>query len=153
MSLLDGTEVVYVARVLSDHLITLRLYVGSRLPAYASSMGRAMLAFLPEGEAEAVLDKSDLRPLTEYTITDRRRLLAELRRIRTRGYAVNEQEVALGVRGIAAPIISSASRPVAAINLSTSQPLGRSEIETVLVPRLLETAGAISGLVKQLGAD
>ncbi len=153
MSFLDGTEVVYVARVLSDHLITLRLYVGSRLPAYASSMGRAMLAFLPEGEAEAVLDKSDLRPLTEYTITDRRRLLAELRRIRTRGYAVNEQEVALGVRGIAAPIVSSASRPVAAINLSTSQPLGRREIETVLAPRLLETAGAISGLVKQLGSD
>ncbi len=153
MSLLNGTEVVYVARILSDHLITLRLYVGSRLPAYASSMGRAMLAFLPEAEAEAVLDRSDLRPLTEYTITDRRRLMAELRRIRMRGYAVNEQEVALGVRGIAAPILSAAGRPVAAINISTPRPLGPREIETALAPLVIETAGAISALVKQLGSD
>jgi len=153
MSLLDGTEVVYVARVLSHHLITLRLYVGSRLPAYASSMGRAMLAFLPEAEAQAVLDRSDLRPLTEYTITDRRRLMAELRRIRSRGYAVNEQEVALGVRGVAAPILSATGRPVAAINISTPQPLGPQEIQAVLAPRVLEAASAISALVKQLGSE
>jgi PcaR/PcaU/PobR family beta-ketoadipate pathway transcriptional regulator len=153
MSLLDGTEVVYVARVLSDDLITLRLYVGSRLPAFASSMGRAMLAFLPESEAQAVLDRSVLRPLTEYTMTDPQRLLAELRRIRAHGYALNEQEVALGVRGIAAPILSAAGRPVAAINISTSQPLTPPEIEARLAPRVLETAGAISALVKELGSD
>jgi IclR family transcriptional regulator, pca regulon regulatory protein len=111
MSLLDGTDVVYVARVLSDHLITLRLYVGSRLPAYASSMGRAMLAFLPEAEAHNILARSDLQPLTPHTITDPDRLMAELQRIRSRGYAINEQEVALGVRGIAAPILDNTVGP------------------------------------------
>jgi IclR family pca regulon transcriptional regulator len=153
MSLLDGTDVVYVARILSDHLITLRLYVGSRLPAYATSMGRAILAFLPEQEAEAILDRSDLRPITEHTITDRRRLKAELQRIRARGYSTNDQEMAIGLRGVAAPIMASNGRPVAAINLSIPRPLGPAEIEKTLAPRLLETASAISALVKQLGLD
>lgn len=153
MSLLDGTDVVYVVRLLSDHLITLRLYVGSRLPAYATSMGRAILAFLPEQETEAILDKSDLLPITEHTITDRRRLKAELQRIRARGYSINDQEMAIGLRGVAAPILSSTERPVAAINLSIPRPLGPTEIETNLAPRLLETAAAISALVKQLGLD
>ncbi len=153
MSLLDGTDVVYVARILSDHLITLRLYVGSRLPAYATSMGRAILAFLPEKESEAILDKSELLAITEHTITDRRRLKAELQRIRARGYAINDQEMAIGLRGVAAPIMSSTGRPVAAINLSIPRPLGPTEIETSLAPRLLETAAAISALVKQLGLD
>jgi len=153
MSLLDGTDVVYVARILSDHLITLRLYVGSRLPAYATSMGRAILAFLPEQEAEAILNKSDLLPITEHTITDRRRLKAELQRIRARGYAINDQEMAIGLRGVAAPILSSTGRPVAAINLSIPRPLGPTEIEGSLAPRLLEAAAAISALVKQLGLD
>jgi len=151
MSLLDGTDVVYVARVLSDHLITLRLYVGSRLPAYASSMGRAMLAFLPEAEARNILARSDLQPLTPHTITDRDRLMAELQQIRSRGYAINEQEVALGVRGIAAPILDEHGRPVAAINISTPQPLEADQIAKQ-VPRVLETAGAISALVKQMGS-
>jgi IclR family pca regulon transcriptional regulator len=153
MSLLDGTDVVYVARILSDHLITLRLYVGSRLPAYATSMGRAILAFLPEQEAEAILDKSELLAITEHTITDRRRLKAELQRIHARGYAINDQEMAIGLRGVAAPIMSSTGRPVAAINLSIPRPLGPTEIERSLAPRLLETAGAISALVTQLGLD
>jgi IclR family pca regulon transcriptional regulator len=153
MSLLDGTDVVYVARILSDHLITLRLYVGSRLPAYATSMGRAILAFLPEQETDAILDKSELLAITEHTITDRRRLKAELQRIRARGYAINDQEMAIGLRGVAAPIMSSTGRPVAAINLSIPRPLGPTEIEKSLAPRLLETAAAISALVKQLGLD
>jgi IclR family pca regulon transcriptional regulator len=153
MSLLDGTDIVYVARILSDHLITLRLYVGSRLPAYATSMGRAILAFLPEQETEAILDKSELLAITEHTITDRPRLKAELQRIRARGYAINDQEMAIGLRGVAAPIMSSTGRPVAAINLSIPRPLGPTEIEKNLAPRLLETAAAISALVKQLGVD
>ena len=153
MSLLDGTEIVYVARLLSDHLITLRLYVGSRLPAYATSMGRAILAFLPESEAESILERSELRPVTEHTIVDRRRLRTELQRTRARGYSFNDQEIAIGITGVAAPILSSNGRPVAAINLSIPRPLGAGEIETTLAPRLLATARTISALVQQLGLE
>lgn len=153
MSLLDGTEIVYVARILSDHLITLRLYVGSRLPAYATSMGRAILAYLPEAEADAILVKSDLRPVTDRTITDRRRLKAELQRIKARGYAINDQEMAIGLRGVAAPILSSSGRPVAAINLSIPRPFVTGEVESALAPRLLETSRTISALVQELGHE
>jgi IclR family pca regulon transcriptional regulator len=86
MGLLDDTEVVYVARVLSDHLISLRLYVGSRLPAFAASLGRAMLAFMPEDEAMDIIDRSELVSITSHTISDRKRLLSELRKIRKQGY-------------------------------------------------------------------
>jgi len=154
MGLLDGPEVVYVARVQSEHLISLRLYVGSRLPAYASSLGRAMLAFLPERDAEEILDRSSLEPITEKTIVDPRRLKAELRRIRARGYALNDQEIAPGLRGVAAPILSASQRPIAAINISVPRPLTEpNEMENVLAPKVLETARAISELAGQLSIE
>jgi IclR family pca regulon transcriptional regulator len=154
MALLDGTDVVYVARVLSDHLISLRLYVGSRLPAYASSLGRAILAFLPQEEAEAILDRSDLQPITSHTIVDRRRLEAELRRVRARGYVVNDQEIAEGLRGVAAPVLGATQRPIAAVNISIPRPLaGPDEIDKVLAPAVVETARAISALANQLAIE
>ena len=154
LGLLDGTEVVYVARVLSDHLISLRLYVGSRLPAYASSLGRAMLAFLPDDEAQAIIDRSELKPITRHTITDRRRILAELQRVRAQGYAFNDQEIAEGLRGVAAPVLSAAGRPIAAVNISIPRPLdGPAEVATVLAPKVMETARTISALASQLAIE
>jgi IclR family pca regulon transcriptional regulator len=151
MGLLDGTEVVYVARVLSDHLIALRLYVGSRLPAYAASLGRAQLAFLPEDEAEAILDRSELRRLTTHTIVDRRRLTRELKRIRSHGYAVNNQEIAKGLHGVAAPVLTASGRPIAAINISIPRPLNEpGEIENLLAPKVMQTARAIGQLAGTL---
>jgi PcaR/PcaU/PobR family beta-ketoadipate pathway transcriptional regulator len=154
MGLLDGTEVVYVARVLSDHLIALRLYVGSRLPAYASSLGRAQLAFLPHEEVEDILDRSEFAALTDHTIVDRRRLLAELKRIRSQGYAVNNQEIAKGLRGVAAPVLAGSRRPIAAINISIPHPLREpDEIEHVLAPKVVETGQSIGALAGQLGIE
>jgi PcaR/PcaU/PobR family beta-ketoadipate pathway transcriptional regulator len=154
MGLLDDTEVVYVARVLSDHLISLRLYVGSRLPAYASSLGRAMLAFMPEDESEAILDRSELQPLTGHTIVDRKRLTAELRRIREQGYALNDQEVANGLRGVAAPVLTDSGRPLAAINISIPHPLkGPEEIEDDLAPKVMATAREIGALAGKLAIE
>lgn len=154
MGLLDDTEVVYVARVLSDHLISLRLYVGSRLPAYASSLGRAQLAFLPEDEAEDIIDRSNVVRITGHTIVNRRRLTAELRRIRERGYALNDQEIADGLRGVAAPVLSASGRPIAAINISIPHPLrAAGEIEDVLAPMVMRTAGAIGELAAKLAIE
>jgi IclR family pca regulon transcriptional regulator len=151
MGLLDDTEVVYVARVLSDHLISLRMYVGSRLPAYASSLGRAMLAFLPEDQATDIIDRSNLVPITSHTISDRKRLLAELRKIRKQGYAFNNQEIANGLRGVAAPVLTDDGRPVAAINVSIPHPLkGPEEIEEVLAPKVIATANEIGALASKV---
>jgi IclR family pca regulon transcriptional regulator len=151
MGLLDDTEVVYVARVLSDHLISLRLYVGSRLPAYASSLGRAILAFLPPEEAESIIDRSELKPLTSHTIVSRKRLIAELKKIRAQGYALNDQEVANGLRGVAAPILAEDGHPLGAINISIPHPLkGPEEIENELAPKVMATAHEIGALAGKL---
>jgi PcaR/PcaU/PobR family beta-ketoadipate pathway transcriptional regulator len=154
MGLLDDTEVVYVARVLSDHLISLRLYVGSRLPAYASSLGRAILAFLPAEQAEGILDRSELKPLTGHTIVNRKRLSAELKQIREQGYALNDQEVANGLRGVAAPVLTESGRPIAAINISIPHPLkGPEEIEDELAPKVMATAREIGLLAGKLAIE
>jgi PcaR/PcaU/PobR family beta-ketoadipate pathway transcriptional regulator len=153
MALLDGADVVYVARLLSHHLLALRLFVGSRLPAYASSLGRAMLAFLPDDEVEAILEGVEFQTLTRHTIVDRERLLAELHRVRSRGYAINDQELVLGIRGIAAPVFGVGGRPIAAINLSIAHPLSLKEIEAQFSGPLLETARAITDLARQLTVD
>lgn len=154
MGLLDDTEIVYVARVLSDHLISLRLYVGSRLPAYASSLGRSILAFLPEAEAESIIDRSHLTLLTPNTIVSRERLLKELEKVRACGYALNDQEVANGLRGVAAPILTHSGRPIAAINISIPRPLKRpEEIEDDLAPKVMATAREISDLAGKLALE
>jgi PcaR/PcaU/PobR family beta-ketoadipate pathway transcriptional regulator len=154
MGLLDDTEVVYVARVLSDHLISLRLYVGSRLPAYASSLGRSILAFLPEEQAAAIIDRSELKAITTHTIIDRKRLLAELELIRERGYALNDQEIANGLRGVAAPVLTEAGAPLAAINISIPHPLkGPAEIEDELAPKVMATAREIGLLAGKLAIE
>lgn len=154
MGLLDNTEVVYVARVLSDHLISLRLYVGSRLPAYASSLGRSILAFLPPEDAESIIDRSDLEALTGHTITSRKRLIAELKKIREQGFALNDQEIANGLRGVAAPVLTESGRPIAAINISIPHPLkGPEEIENELAPKVMETAREIGLLAGKLAIE
>jgi IclR family pca regulon transcriptional regulator len=154
MGLLDDTEVVYVARVLSDHLISLRLYVGSRLPAYAASLGRAMLAFMPEDEAMDIIDRSELVSITSHTIASRKRLLTELRKIRRQGYAFNDQEIANGLRGVAAPVLTDDGRPIAAINVSIPHPLtGPEEIEEVLAPKVIATAREIGALASKVAPN
>jgi DNA-binding IclR family transcriptional regulator len=153
MALLDGADIVYVSRLLSDQLLALRLFVGSRLPVYASSLGRAILAFLPDEEVERLLQGHKLTPFTEHTITDRRRLLAELRRIRNSGYAINDQEFVIGIRGIAAPVFGVGGRPIAAVNISIARPLAPREIESTLAAPVVETARAITELATQLAVD
>jgi PcaR/PcaU/PobR family beta-ketoadipate pathway transcriptional regulator len=153
LALRDGAEVVYVSRLLSNNLLALRLFVGSRLPAYASSLGRAMLAYLPEDEVEALLSRQELKAYTEHTLVDPRRLMAELRRIRSRGYAINDQELVLGILGIAAPVFGISGRPVAAVNLSIARQPDQKEIDESLAPQVMETARAISDLATQLAVD
>jgi IclR family pca regulon transcriptional regulator len=153
MAVLDGTDVVYLARVLSAHLITLRLTVGSRLPAYATSLGRAILAHLPQAEVNDILDRTEMVNRTDRTITSRRALLAELARIREQGFALNDQELSLGLRGVAAPVFGTSGQPIAAVNLSLPHPIPDGDIEAVLAPKVMETANKIGELAGQTGAQ
>jgi IclR family transcriptional regulator, pca regulon regulatory protein len=143
-SVLDGFDIVYVARAATKRIMTISLSVGTRLPAYATSMGRVLLAALPCDQLDAYLDAVPLAPLTERTIVDQERLRAEVQRTGARGWCLVDQELEDGVRSVAVPVHDSAGRVVAAINTSahaTRVPL--STLQRVFLPKLRDCAAAI----------
>jgi len=105
-TMLDGTEVVYIERFRSNSVVGLHLTVGSRLPAYCSAMGRAILAFMDPQEAAEIIDASDMQAHTPHTITDKDLLLERLARVREEGFAINEQELLLGMAAVGAPVMN-----------------------------------------------
>jgi IclR family pca regulon transcriptional regulator len=118
--------------------------VGTRFPAYATSMGRVLLAGLEPDALSAVIADSELLALTPETIHEERALRAELKRVRSQGWALVDQELEVGLRSIAAPIHDRDGRVVAAINVSTQA--ARTDVEDVhaaLLPPLIATAQAI----------
>jgi len=118
--------------------------VGTRFPAYATSMGRVLLSRLPEEELEAYLDRVELRPLSPRTLTSRKRLRAELAKVRSQGWALVDQELEEGLRSIAAPIRDRSGRTIAAVNLSAhASRMSIDEGRRRLLPALLATAERI----------
>ena len=118
VSVLDGADIVYVARVPIRRIMAVAISVGTRFPAYATSMGRVLLAGQQRSRLESDLASAHLLPLTAYTITDPDRLLDELDRVRERGWALVDQELEEGLRSLAVPIRNSDGDVVAAMNLS-----------------------------------
>ena len=144
ISVLDGESVVYVARVPTRRIMNVVISVGTRLPAYATSMGRVLLAGLDPQERAALLDQLELVPLAHETITTRAQLEAELERVREQGYAIVDQELESGLRSVAAPIRDRRRRVVAAVNLAVqAAQVSVEEIRRSLLGPLLSTAGAI----------
>jgi DNA-binding IclR family transcriptional regulator len=119
ISILDGTEILYINKVESTQPVQTNCTIGSRNRLYCSSMGKAILAFLPPDERDAILDKtSPLKALTPNTITERDALLIELERIRSQGYAIDDVEGEDNVRCVGAPIFDHVGRPFAAMSIS-----------------------------------
>ncbi|MBV9998961.1 MAG: IclR family transcriptional regulator, partial [Verrucomicrobia bacterium] len=118
-SVLDGPDIVYVARVAAQRILSISLSIGARLPAYCTSMGRVLLAALPGPELESYLSTVQLRRRTPQTITDKERLRQILHEVRLEDYALTDGELEEGLRSIAVPVRSSGGRVVAAINVST----------------------------------
>ena len=150
-SVLDGFDIVYVARAATKRIMTISLSVGTRLPAYATSMGRVLLATLPDDQLDAYLDSATLKPLTERTIVDQDRLRAEIERTRARGWCLVDQELEDGVRSIAVPVHDSAGRVLAAVNTSahaTRVPLAT--LQKSFLPRLRGCAAAIDGELRSV---
>jgi IclR family transcriptional regulator, pca regulon regulatory protein len=149
MAILDGEDIVYVERVRSARAgqreIDLNLHVGSRLPAYCTSMGKVLLANLPAADREGVLDRIQLAPRGPNTLTARDGLEAELERVRVGGLAVNNEELAYGLRSIAAPVRSADGDVVAAINLAVHRSMvSMDDLLARLGPALCRTASEIS---------
>jgi IclR family pca regulon transcriptional regulator len=144
VSELDGDDVIYIARVPTKRIMTVTISVGTRFPAYATSMGRVLLAAQPEAWLEEYLASVSLRGLTGHTITSETALRCELRKIRGQGWALVDQELEEGLRSIAAPIRDADGQVIAAVNVSTHA--GRRSLSSVvddLLPPLLATAQRI----------
>ena len=119
-SVLDGNAIVYVARVPARRIMSVRINIGTRFPAYATSMGRVLLAWSSRQELDEHLDGIDFEHLTSHTITSREALVSELAHVRAQGWAIVDQELEDGLRSIAVPILHSSGTVIAAINVSTT---------------------------------
>jgi IclR family pca regulon transcriptional regulator len=154
VSVLDGADVVYVARVPTRRIMHVSISVGTRFPAYATSMGRVLLAGLEPGRLDDVLAASELRPLTPETIHDERTLRAELDRVREQGWALVDQELEAGLRSVAAPIRGRDGEVCAAINVSAhATRTALEDVQAGLLPPLLTTARAIERDLAAGGRD
>jgi len=141
VSVLDGDEVVYVARVPTKRIMRIAISVGTRFPAFATSMGRVMLACQSDTWLDAYLASADLHRITRHTIVDADELRAELVRIRRHGWAMVDQELEEGLRSLAAPIRDEQGRVVAAINISAHASRGGMEaMRAEFLEPLLSTA-------------
>lgn len=144
VSVLDGDEIVYVARVPTRRIMTVAISVGTRFPAYATSMGRVLLAGQPPERVDELLAAATIDQLTPNTLTTVGKLRAEIGRIRKQGWAMVDQELELGLRSIAAPIRDTRGRTIAAVNVSASATQGSAaDVRARLLPPLLETAAQI----------
>lgn len=147
LALLDGSDVVYVARAPARRLRRDYMAVGTRLPAHATSVGKVLLAALPPPALEALLAQETAQRLTPNTLTEREALRAAIRLAGEQGYAVNDQEAIMGLRSLGVPVTSD-GRVVAAMGLSVEvSRVSRDDLEGRLLPSLREMAAALSAAI------
>ncbi len=149
-SVLDGDDIVYVARVPTRRIMSVSITIGTRFPAYATSMGRVLLAGLDPADLDARLSSFDGHTITDRTITDARLLRAELSAVRAQGWSLVDQELEIGLLSVAAPV-TRAGRVVAAIGVSAA--VGAAPVTQTaerLIGPLRATAAALSAEVEHL---
>jgi IclR family transcriptional regulator, pca regulon regulatory protein len=150
VSELDGDDVVYIARVPTKRIMAVTISVGTRFPAYATSMGRVLLAAQSDAWLEAYLAAVSLHHLTGRTITTASGLGQELRKIRTRGWALVDQELEEGVRSIAAPIRDLDGTVIAAVNIATHA--GRRTLDSIVADLLGPLLAAAARIERDLAS-
>jgi IclR family pca regulon transcriptional regulator len=152
ISVLDGQHVVYVVRVPTKRIMTVAISVGTRFPAYATSMGRVLLAALAPDDLNRYLAEADLIPLTGRTVTDPLRLRELLAEVAEQGYSIVDQELEEGLRSVAAPILGATDVGLAAINVSAhASRVSMAALREEILPTLLETAVQIEADLRARG--
>jgi IclR family transcriptional regulator, pca regulon regulatory protein len=146
---LDGDDIVYIARTVGTRVMAVDLHIGSRLPAYCTSMGRVLLAYLPPEELEAYLARAVLTPHTTRTITTVEKLRLALRNVRRNGYALVDQELEVGLRSLAVPVYSPNGRVTATVNLSGNAPrMPVYDMQTRFLPYLRNAALELAAFLR-----
>jgi IclR family transcriptional regulator, pca regulon regulatory protein len=144
VSVLDDWEIVYVARAAQQRLISINITVGTRLPAYCSSMGRVLLATQSEADIRSILVKHPLQKRTTKCLTDPEKILRQIVRAKRDGYAIVDQEIELGLRSIAVPVIDTRGRTVAALNVGVAAVHSdASELRDIYLEKLIAVQEAL----------
>jgi IclR family pca regulon transcriptional regulator len=142
---LDGSDIVYVARVAVPKIVALAVTIGTRFPAMQTSLGKVLLAALPPEEVERVLAEPSRSGITPRIVPGGEERAATLREVRARGWALTDEELAAGIRSVAAPLRDGDGRVIASLNVNTHAAETPVEVLTgEYLPLLLQTAGAIS---------
>ncbi|MFJ9567194.1 IclR family transcriptional regulator C-terminal domain-containing protein [Streptomyces fuscichromogenes] len=142
---LDGSDIVYVARVSVPKIVTLAVQIGTRFPALPTSLGKVLLAALPPDDAARILAEPSRSGLEAVWHPDRAEWEAELREVRARGWAMTDEQLARGIRSVAAPLRDGSGRVVASVNVNAHA--AETSVEVLLndhLPLLLQAAGEIS---------
>jgi IclR family pca regulon transcriptional regulator len=149
ISTLDRSDIIYVARANVTRIMSIDLGVGSRLPAFCTSMGRILLASLPAEDLEGYLRQTELKQFTERTITSVEKLRQVLRLISRNGYAIVDQELEPGLRSMAVPIQNPSGKIVAALNVGAhAHRVSIQEMQSKFLPRLRAAAQELSVLLR-----
>jgi IclR family pca regulon transcriptional regulator len=147
-AILDGAEIVYVARFPAQRIMSVTLAVGTRLPAFHTSLGRIQLGFLDEAELWRRIKSQRMEAHTPSTITDMQALFDRVREDHAQGFSIVDEELERGLRSIAVSVVHRSGQAIAGLNLSThSTRTTRNEMRERFLPRLREVAAQISGLV------
>jgi IclR family pca regulon transcriptional regulator len=142
---LDGSDIVYVARVAVPKIITLAVTIGTRFPAMQTSLGKVLLAALPPADAELQLAEPSRSGITACWQPDLAERAAELRTVRARGWSLTDEQLALGIRSVAAPLRDGAGQVIAAMNVTVhAAETSVAKLTAEYLPLLLQAAGAIS---------
>jgi IclR family pca regulon transcriptional regulator len=150
-AILEGTEIIYVARIPARRIMSAALAVGSRLPAFHSSMGRIQLGFLEDAEIWRRLKSVRIEPLTPATITDLQALHERIRDDRRQGFSIVDEELERGLRSIAVPVVDRDGQCVGALNLSThSTRTTRNALREAFLPELKMVAEQVSAFAEPL---
>jgi IclR family pca regulon transcriptional regulator len=145
---LDGEDIVYIARTQVNRVMAVDLHIGSRLPAYCTSMGRVLLAYLPVEQLEQYLAKVVLTPHTTRTVNSLEKFRLILRNVRRNGYALVDQEYEVGLRSLAVPVYAASGRVVATVNLSGNAPrLSVLEMQSRFLAPLRNAANELSAFL------
>ncbi len=151
LSVLDGDHVVHVARVPTTGVITVSINVGSRFPAYATAMGRVLLAGLTEQAFQEYLGRVDLQPLTDRTVRNADELRTIIDAVRHNGFCLADQELNSGLRAVAVPVRDRAGNVIAAANIAVSAGMRSLEELRDMVPRLQQCAAAVEADLQLVG--
>ena len=144
-SVLDGTDIIYIARVPIRRIMSVKINIGTRMPAHATSMGRVLLAGLATPDLKAMISNLEILKYTHNTITSKSVLLQEINKVKAQGWSINDQELEYGLRSIAVPILNKAEEIIASINISTTaQSNSLESMEAMFLPELKLTAKKIS---------